>query len=77
MVLLCNDNPLDIKKNHMLKCLNKKKENFNIFIVPLDESLKKTLKEENTIIDQNIDINLNLNNKEIENIIKSFQKIEK
>jgi len=52
MVLLCNDNPLNIKKYHMLQCLNKKKENFNIFVLPLKE------KEEEKLISNNIDFDI-------------------
>jgi len=37
MVLLCSENNFNIQKNHILKCLNKKKENFNIFIIPLEK----------------------------------------
>ena len=41
MVLLCNNSQFDIKKNHILKCLEKKKESFNIFVVPLNKTLDK------------------------------------
>ena len=57
MVLLCNDNPLNIKKYHMLQCLNKKKENFNIFVVPL--------KEEEKLISNNVDLNIDLTSQNI------------
>ena len=75
MVLLCSENNFNIQKNHILKCLNKKKENFNIFIIPLEKSLK----EENTYINQNENQNQNINfdEKEIQNIFKDIQKIEK
>jgi hypothetical protein len=52
MVLLSNDNPINIKKNHLLKCLNKKKENFDIMIIPM--------KEKNIIEDSNKNINIDL-----------------
>jgi hypothetical protein len=66
MVLLCNENPINIKNNHMLKCLNKKKENFNIFIVPLEE----TLKEQNK--DEFINLNITFDEKEIKKLNNSI-----
>ena len=57
MVLLCNDNPLNIKQYHLLQCLNKKKENFNIFILPL--------KEEEKLIENNTDGNINFTTQNI------------
>ena len=51
-MVLCNTNQLNIKDHHMLKCLEKKKGLFNVYIVPLTKPLD--------IIDQydkdNIDI---------------------
>jgi hypothetical protein len=46
MVLLSNDNPLNIKNYHMLKCFEKKKTNFNVVILPLS---KNDLKEQDDI----------------------------
>jgi hypothetical protein len=40
MVLLSNDNPINIQKIHLLKCLEKKKENFNIEIIPIKEKIQ-------------------------------------
>jgi len=57
MVLLCNDNPLNIKQYHLLQCLNKKKENFNIFVIPL--------KEEEKLIENNTDGNINFTTQNI------------
>ena len=71
MVLLCNDNSVNIKKHHILKCLNKKRYNFKVEVIPLEE----TLKEENIFINQNL--NINFDDKEIKSILKNFQKIEK
>jgi hypothetical protein len=71
MVLLCNDNPINIKNVHILKCLNKKRDNFKVKVVPLEESLK----EENIFINQNL--NINYDDKEMKTIIKNLQKIEK
>jgi hypothetical protein len=48
MVLLTNENQLTIKNNHMLKCLEKKKTFYNIFVLPAKETLK-----ENIIVDDN------------------------
>ena len=51
-MVLCNKNQLNIKNHHMLKCLEKKKGSFNVYVVPLTKPLD--------IIDQydkdNIDI---------------------
>jgi hypothetical protein len=41
MVLLSSNNQLDIKKYHILQCLQKKKESFKIFVVPLNKTLDK------------------------------------
>ena len=41
MVLLSSDNQLNIKKYHILQSLEKKKESFNIFVVPLNKTLDK------------------------------------
>ena len=38
MVLLCNDNAFNIKKHHILKCLEKKRNTFKIFVEPLKET---------------------------------------
>ena len=37
MVLLSHDNPVNIKNNSLLKCLEKKKNSFNVFVIPLKE----------------------------------------
>jgi hypothetical protein len=70
MVLLCNDNPSNIKKNSMLQCLNKKKQNFNIFVIPL--------KEEEKLISNNIDLNIDLTSQNIsdEEIKKLFSHLK-
>ena len=51
-MVLCNKNQLNIRNHHMLKCLEKKKNSFNVHIVPLTKPVD--------IIDQydkdNIDI---------------------
>lgn len=68
MVLLCNDNAFNIKKHHILKCLEKKKENFKIFIDPLKEPY---------IIEKapNMNIQLeNLTDKDIEQIFNDVKK---
>jgi len=71
MVLLCNDNPLNIKQYHLLQCLNRKKENFNIFVIPLKESEK--LIENNT--DGNINFTtLNISDKEIDAMFQANPK---
>jgi hypothetical protein len=64
MVLLNNNNNFDIKKHHILKCLEKKKEKFNIFVVPLKNVMDKN--DDNQIKNNNIDFSdiktLDLNN---------------
>ena len=47
MVLLSNDNSLNIKNYHMLKCLETKKTNFNVVILPLSNN---DLKEQDDIL---------------------------
>jgi len=53
MVLLCRENHINIKNNHMLKCIEKKKNSFNIFVMPL-----KNILEETHIIDNNKNTNI-------------------
>ena len=57
MVLLCNANHINIKNNHMLKCIEKKKNSFNIFVMPL-----KNILEETHIIDNNKNTNILIDN---------------
>ena len=56
-MVLCNKNSLNIKNHHMLKCLEKKKGSFNVYVIPLSKPID--------IIDQydkdNIDIVCNDN----------------
>lgn len=40
MVLLSNENHMVIKKNHLLKCLEEKKNSFKIFVEELKEMEK-------------------------------------
>ena len=68
MVLLCNDNPLNIKNNHILKCLEKKRGNFKIFVEPLKEPY---------IIEKAPSMNIqfeNLTDKDIETILGPNKK---
>jgi hypothetical protein len=53
MVLLNNNNNFDIKKHHILKCLEKKKEKFDIYVVPLKNVMDKN--DDNQIKNNNID----------------------
>ena len=41
MVLLNTTNTRNIKNNHMLKCLERKKNSFNVFVVPLTEPIER------------------------------------
>ena len=56
-MVLCNINSLNIKNHNMLKCLEKKKDAFNVYVIPLSKPID--------IIDQydkdNIDIVCNDN----------------
>ena len=67
MVLLSSDNQLNIKKYHILQCLEKKRESFNVIVIPLDKTLDKTL-------DKNDNKNLNISDKDIESILSSNKK---
>jgi hypothetical protein len=69
MVLLSNDNPTNIKKNHMLKCLEKKKQNFDIMIIPMKEKI--IIEESNKNI--NLDFS-NLTDQDIKSIFNMFDK---
>ena len=63
MVLLSSDNQLNIKKYHILQCLEKKRESFNVIVIPLDKTL-----------DKNDNKNLNISDKDIESILSSNKK---
>jgi hypothetical protein len=54
MVLLSNDNSLNIKNYHMLKCLEKKKTNFNVVVLPLSNNDLKENGSDQDIILYNI-----------------------
>jgi len=61
MVLLCNDSDFNIHKHHILKCLNKKRDNFKISVTLETDILKnnnEVIKNENITYD---DISNNLN----------------
>ena len=49
MVLLCSENTLNIKNNHMLKCLEKKKQSFEVFTLAKPLKEEQLLEECNTI----------------------------
>ena len=40
-MVLCNNNSLNIKNHHMLKCLEKKKDSFNVYVVPLTKPIDR------------------------------------
>ena len=40
-MVLCNINQLNIKNHHMLKCLEKKKDSFNIYVLPLTKPVNR------------------------------------
>ena len=68
MVLLSSNNQLDIKKYHILQCLQKKKESFNIFVVPLNKTLDKNDTNNLNLIDCK---NVNISDKDIDSIFGS------
>ena len=68
MVLLCNDNALNINKNHILKCLEKKRNTFKIFVEPLKEPY--VIEKADTM---NIQLD-NLTDKDIETILAPNKK---
>ena len=68
MVLLSSNNQLDIKKYHILQCLQKKKESFNIFVVPLNKTLDKNDTNNLNLIDYK---NVNISDKDIDSIFGS------
>ena len=40
-MVLCNKNQINIKNHHMLKCLEKKKNAFDVYIVPLTKPIDR------------------------------------
>jgi len=40
-MVLCNINQLNIKNHHMLKCLEKKKDSFNVYVIPLTKPIDR------------------------------------
>jgi len=40
-MVLCNTNSLKLKDHHMLKCLEKKKNSFDVYIVPLTKPIDR------------------------------------
>ena len=42
MVLLCAENQINTKKNHMLQCIERKKNSFQVFVIPLTKEEKDT-----------------------------------
>ena len=49
MVLLCNTSNFDIKKTHILKCLEKKRDNFKVEVEPLKSNIKLQPAENNIV----------------------------
>lgn len=39
-MVLCDKNQLNIKNHHMLKCLERKKNSFNVIVIPLTETIR-------------------------------------
>ena len=40
-MVLCDKNQLNIKNHHMLKCLEKKKHAFDVYIIPLTKPIDR------------------------------------
>jgi hypothetical protein len=60
-MVLCNKNSLNVKEHHMLKCLEKKKNSFDVYIVPLTKPVHRIDQyDKDTItIEENKDITIN------------------
>jgi len=60
-MVLCNTNSLNVKEHHMLKCLEKKKNSFHVYIVPLTKPVYRIDQyDKDTIaIEDNKDISIN------------------
>ena len=70
MVLLCQENNINFKNNHMLKCLEKKKNAFNIFVIPQQNTLNE-VEIDNNYKNVKIDNLSDLEIKEIDMIFNS------
>jgi len=63
MVLLSNNNQLDIKKYHILQCLEKKRESFNVIVIPLNKTLDKNDTDDKPQVEfKNVNISYEDNN---------------
>lgn len=71
MVLISNDNALNIKNNHILKCLEKKKNTFNMFVIPLTTPLKETYVIDDISVNVLKDNIVNLTDNDIKTIFHS------
>ena len=71
MVLLSNDNSINIRNNHILKCLEKKKNNFNVFVIPLTTPLKETYVIDDIFVNVLKDNIVNLTDNDINTIFHS------
>ena len=60
-MVLCNKNSLNVKDHHMLKCLEKKKNLFDVYIVPLTKPVNIIDQYDKDTIDieENKDISIN------------------
>ena len=63
MVLLCNTSNFDIKKNHILKSLEKKRDNFKVIVEQLKTDIKIPSTENNIVSN-------NITDAEIDSILK-------
>jgi hypothetical protein len=50
-MVLTNKNELNIKNHHMLKCLERKKDLFNVYVVPLTKPIDRIDQYDKGIID--------------------------
>ncbi len=59
--MLCNINSLNVKEHHMLKCLEKKKNSFDVYIVPLSKPVNwiDQYEKDTIAIEDNKDISIN------------------
>ena len=50
-MVLCNNNSLNIKEHHMLKCLEKKKHSFHVYVEPLTKPINRIEQYDKDTID--------------------------
>jgi hypothetical protein len=62
-MVLCNANQLNIKNHHMLKCLERKKNSFNIIVIPLTEPIERISQYDTDNLDFTVDAEVKIQSK--------------